>query len=52
MTKYLLKMYLKYCFFKQVLFNPFDDIIPRPNRKLKKDKPEEETKKSKVKGTK
>ncbi|NWR43722.1 CWC27 protein, partial [Regulus satrapa] len=35
-----------------VLFNPFDDIVPRSNRKLKKDKPEEETKKSKVKGTK
>ncbi|KAK2521216.1 Cwc27 [Columba livia] len=35
----------------EVLFNPFDDIVPRPNRKLKKDKPEEETKKSKVKGT-
>ncbi|NXG51324.1 CWC27 protein, partial [Psilopogon haemacephalus] len=36
----------------EVLFNPFDDIVPRPNRKLKKDKPEEETKKLKVKGTK
>ncbi|XP_035758161.1 spliceosome-associated protein CWC27 homolog [Egretta garzetta] len=36
----------------EVLFNPFDDIVPRPNRKLKKDKPEEEIKKSKVKGTK
>ncbi|NXM25342.1 CWC27 protein, partial [Oxyruncus cristatus] len=36
----------------EVLFNPFDDIVPRPNRKLKKDKPEEESKKSKVKGTK
>ncbi|NWH75080.1 CWC27 protein, partial [Piaya cayana] len=36
----------------EVLFNPFDDIVPRPSRKLKKDKPEEETKKSKVKGTK
>ncbi|XP_074712500.1 spliceosome-associated protein CWC27 homolog isoform X1 [Strix uralensis] len=36
----------------EVLFNPFDDIVPRPNRKLKKDKPEEEMKKSKVKGTK
>ncbi|XP_054042572.1 spliceosome-associated protein CWC27 homolog isoform X2 [Rissa tridactyla] len=35
----------------EVLFNPFDDIVPRPNRKLKKDKPEEEIKKSKVKGT-
>ncbi|KAJ7410826.1 hypothetical protein WISP_106057 [Willisornis vidua] len=36
----------------EVLFNPFDDIVPRPNRKLKKDKQEEEAKKSKVKGTK
>ncbi|NXI74877.1 CWC27 protein, partial [Anseranas semipalmata] len=36
----------------EVLFNPFDDIVPRPNRKLKKDKPEEEDKKPKVKGTK
>ncbi|XP_041326631.1 spliceosome-associated protein CWC27 homolog isoform X2 [Pyrgilauda ruficollis] len=36
----------------EVLFNPFDDIVPRPNRKLKKDKPEEDSKKSKVKGTK
>ncbi|NXV54202.1 CWC27 protein, partial [Uria aalge] len=36
----------------EVLFNPFDDIVPRPNRKLKKDKPEEEIKKPKVKGTK
>ncbi|NXI60126.1 CWC27 protein, partial [Chloroceryle aenea] len=36
----------------EVLFNPFDDIVPRPNRKLKKDKPEEETRKTKVKGTK
>ncbi|NWS49651.1 CWC27 protein, partial [Probosciger aterrimus] len=36
----------------EVLFNPFDDIVPRPNRKLKNDKPDEETKKSKVKGTK
>ncbi|NXK97353.1 CWC27 protein, partial [Formicarius rufipectus] len=36
----------------EVLFNPFDDIVPRPSRKLKKDKPEEEAKKSKVKGTK
>uniref|UniRef100_A0A8B9PF54 Spliceosome-associated protein CWC27 homolog n=1 Tax=Apteryx owenii TaxID=8824 RepID=A0A8B9PF54_APTOW len=36
----------------EVLFNPFDDIIPRANRKLKKDKPEEEAKKSKSKGTK
>lgn len=46
-------MCLKYWFSQQVLFNPFDDIVPRPNRKQKKDKPEEETnKKSKVKGTK
>ncbi|NXJ69108.1 CWC27 protein, partial [Rostratula benghalensis] len=36
----------------EVLFNPFDDIVPRPSRKLKKDKPEEEVNKSKVKGTK
>ncbi|XP_010074517.1 PREDICTED: peptidyl-prolyl cis-trans isomerase CWC27 homolog, partial [Pterocles gutturalis] len=36
----------------EVLFNPFDDIVPRLSRKLKKDKPEEEIKKSKVKGTK
>ncbi|POI33200.1 hypothetical protein CIB84_003048 [Bambusicola thoracicus] len=36
----------------EVLFNPFDDIVPRPNRKLKKEKPEEEDKKAKVKGTK
>ncbi|XP_025069093.1 peptidyl-prolyl cis-trans isomerase CWC27 homolog isoform X1 [Alligator sinensis] len=36
----------------EVLFNPFDDIIPRANKKLKKDKPEEEVKKSKSKGTK
>ncbi|NXF07298.1 CWC27 protein, partial [Smithornis capensis] len=36
----------------EVLFNPFDDIVARPSRKLKKDKPEEENKKSKVKGTK
>ncbi|NXG71072.1 CWC27 protein, partial [Baryphthengus martii] len=36
----------------EVLFNPFDDIVPRPNRKLKKDKPEEETRRTKVKGTK
>ncbi|XP_074022998.1 spliceosome-associated protein CWC27 homolog isoform X2 [Numenius arquata] len=36
----------------EVLFNPFDDIVPRPSRKQKKEKPEEEMKKSKVKGTK
>ncbi|XP_050802991.1 spliceosome-associated protein CWC27 homolog isoform X6 [Gopherus flavomarginatus] len=36
----------------EVLFNPFDDIIPRTNKKLKKDKPGEEVKKSKSKGTK
>uniref|UniRef100_A0A674JWS7 Spliceosome-associated protein CWC27 homolog n=1 Tax=Terrapene triunguis TaxID=2587831 RepID=A0A674JWS7_9SAUR len=35
----------------EVLFNPFDDIIPRANKKLKKDKPGEEVKKSKSKGT-
>ncbi|EMP36512.1 Peptidyl-prolyl cis-trans isomerase CWC27 like protein [Chelonia mydas] len=35
----------------EVLFNPFDDIIPRTNKKLKKDKPGEEVKKSKSKGT-
>uniref|UniRef100_A0A8C3IVZ8 Spliceosome-associated protein CWC27 homolog n=1 Tax=Chrysemys picta bellii TaxID=8478 RepID=A0A8C3IVZ8_CHRPI len=33
----------------EVLFNPFDDIIPRTNKKLKKDKPGEEVKKSKSK---
>ncbi|NWJ09234.1 CWC27 protein, partial [Crypturellus undulatus] len=36
----------------EVLFNPFDDIVPRANRRLKKDKPEEEVKKSKSKATK
>ncbi|XP_028915115.1 spliceosome-associated protein CWC27 homolog [Ornithorhynchus anatinus] len=36
----------------EVLFNPFDDIIPRDGKKLKKDKPEDETKKLKSKGTK
>uniref|UniRef100_A0A6I8NFV2 Spliceosome-associated protein CWC27 homolog n=1 Tax=Ornithorhynchus anatinus TaxID=9258 RepID=A0A6I8NFV2_ORNAN len=36
----------------KVLFNPFDDIIPRDGKKLKKDKPEDETKKLKSKGTK
>ncbi|XP_075446079.1 spliceosome-associated protein CWC27 homolog isoform X2 [Ascaphus truei] len=36
----------------EVLFNPFEDIIPRATKKPKKDKQEEETKKSKVKGTK
>ncbi|XP_044132091.1 spliceosome-associated protein CWC27 homolog [Bufo gargarizans] len=34
----------------EVLFNPFDDIVPRVTKKLKKQ--EEETKQSKVKGTK
>uniref|UniRef100_A0A8C8S4A6 Spliceosome-associated protein CWC27 homolog n=1 Tax=Pelusios castaneus TaxID=367368 RepID=A0A8C8S4A6_9SAUR len=33
----------------EVLFDPFDDIIPRTNKKLKKDKPGEEVKKSKSK---
>ncbi|XP_076772351.1 spliceosome-associated protein CWC27 homolog isoform X3 [Arvicanthis niloticus] len=36
----------------EVLFNPFDDIIPREIKKPKKDKPEEEVKKLKPKGTK
>uniref|UniRef100_A0A8C3VTG2 Spliceosome-associated protein CWC27 homolog n=1 Tax=Catagonus wagneri TaxID=51154 RepID=A0A8C3VTG2_9CETA len=36
----------------EVLFNPFDDIIPREIRKPKKEKPEEEVKKLKPKGTK
>ncbi|XP_037656882.1 spliceosome-associated protein CWC27 homolog [Choloepus didactylus] len=36
----------------EVLFNPFDDIIPREIKKLKKEKPEEEVKKLKPKGTK
>ncbi|XP_038621653.1 spliceosome-associated protein CWC27 homolog [Tachyglossus aculeatus] len=36
----------------EVLFNPFEDIVPRDNKKLKKDKPEDETKKLKSKGTK
>ncbi|XP_053557304.1 spliceosome-associated protein CWC27 homolog [Bombina bombina] len=36
----------------EVLFNPFDDIIPRVIKKSKKEKQEEETKKTKVKGTK
>lgn len=36
----------------EVLFNPFDDIIPREIKKPKKEKPEEEVKKSKPKGTK
>ncbi|KAM8793345.1 spliceosome-associated protein CWC27 homolog [Eudromia elegans] len=35
----------------EVLFNPFDDIVPRANRRLKKDKTEE-VKKSKSKATK
>ncbi|XP_050802990.1 spliceosome-associated protein CWC27 homolog isoform X5 [Gopherus flavomarginatus] len=42
----------KHTIFGKVLFNPFDDIIPRTNKKLKKDKPGEEVKKSKSKGTK
>ncbi|KAJ1209619.1 hypothetical protein NDU88_004993 [Pleurodeles waltl] len=36
----------------EILFSPFDDIIPRENRTLKKDKPEQGTKKPKAKGTK
>ncbi|XP_004583795.2 spliceosome-associated protein CWC27 homolog [Ochotona princeps] len=36
----------------EVLFNPFDDIIPREIKKPKKEKPEEEEKKLKAKGTK
>lgn len=44
-------MFSKY-FFSQVLFNPFDDIIPREIKKPKKEKPEEEVKKLKPKGTK
>ncbi|XP_044519536.1 spliceosome-associated protein CWC27 homolog [Gracilinanus agilis] len=36
----------------EVLFNPFDDIIPRDNKKPKKEKPEEEVKKLTTKGTK
>ncbi|KAM5194079.1 spliceosome-associated protein CWC27 homolog [Mantella aurantiaca] len=35
-----------------VLFNPFDDIVPRVTKKLKKEKQEEESKQAKVKGTK
>ncbi|KAH0627967.1 hypothetical protein JD844_008588 [Phrynosoma platyrhinos] len=36
----------------EVLFNPFDDIIPRISKKLKNEKPVEEEKKAKSKGTK
>ncbi|XP_006982765.1 spliceosome-associated protein CWC27 homolog [Peromyscus maniculatus bairdii] len=36
----------------EVLFNPFDDIIPREIKRPKKEKPEEENKKLKPKGTK
>ncbi|XP_068105857.1 spliceosome-associated protein CWC27 homolog [Hyperolius riggenbachi] len=36
----------------EVLFNPFDDIIPRVTKKLKKDKQEDESREPKVKGTK
>lgn len=36
----------------EVLFNPFDDIIPREIKKLKKEKPEEKVKTLKPKGTK
>uniref|UniRef100_A0A2R9AN15 Spliceosome-associated protein CWC27 homolog n=1 Tax=Pan paniscus TaxID=9597 RepID=A0A2R9AN15_PANPA len=35
----------------EVLFNPFDDIIPREIKRPKKEKPEEEVKKLKPKGT-
>ncbi|CAI9590235.1 unnamed protein product, partial [Staurois parvus] len=36
----------------EVLFNPFDDIVPRVTKKLKKEKQKEESKQAKVKGTK
>ncbi|XP_033020730.1 spliceosome-associated protein CWC27 homolog [Lacerta agilis] len=36
----------------EVLFNPFDDIIPRTGKKLTNEKPAEEAKKAKSKGTK
>ncbi|XP_058025594.1 spliceosome-associated protein CWC27 homolog isoform X1 [Ahaetulla prasina] len=36
----------------EVLFNPFDDIIPRTTKKLKNEKPVEEAEKAKSKGTK
>ncbi|MEJ1275649.1 CWC27 spliceosome-associated protein [Cricetulus griseus] len=36
----------------EVLFNPFDDIIPREIKRPKKEKPDEEIKKLKPKGTK
>ncbi|XP_041519367.1 spliceosome-associated protein CWC27 homolog isoform X1 [Microtus oregoni] len=36
----------------EVLFNPFDDIIPREIKRPKKEKPEEEIRKLKPKGTK
>uniref|UniRef100_A0A2K6B3F8 Spliceosome-associated protein CWC27 homolog n=1 Tax=Macaca nemestrina TaxID=9545 RepID=A0A2K6B3F8_MACNE len=36
----------------EVLFNPFDDIVPREIKRPKKEKPEEEVKKLKPKGTK
>ncbi|XP_061475107.1 spliceosome-associated protein CWC27 homolog isoform X2 [Rhineura floridana] len=36
----------------EVLFNPFDDIIPRASKKMKNEKPVEEVKKAKSKGTK
>uniref|UniRef100_A0A8I5KST0 Spliceosome-associated protein CWC27 homolog n=1 Tax=Homo sapiens TaxID=9606 RepID=A0A8I5KST0_HUMAN len=42
----------KHTIFGKVLFNPFDDIIPREIKRLKKEKPEEEVKKLKPKGTK
>ncbi|XP_010366564.1 spliceosome-associated protein CWC27 homolog isoform X2 [Rhinopithecus roxellana] len=42
----------KHTIFGKVLFNPFDDIIPREIKRPKKEKPEEEVKKLKPKGTK
>uniref|UniRef100_A0A8D0E3D9 Spliceosome-associated protein CWC27 homolog n=1 Tax=Salvator merianae TaxID=96440 RepID=A0A8D0E3D9_SALMN len=42
----------KHTIFGKVLFNPFDDIIPRASKKPKIEKPEEEVKKTKSKGTK
>lgn len=36
----------------EILFNPFDDIIPRENKTLKKDQQEQGAKKPKTKGTK
>uniref|UniRef100_A0A8D2KTL2 Spliceosome-associated protein CWC27 homolog n=1 Tax=Varanus komodoensis TaxID=61221 RepID=A0A8D2KTL2_VARKO len=42
----------KHTIFGKVLFNPFDDIIPRSSKKMKNEKPVEEVKKAKSKGTK